>query len=299
MNRHPCFAALTVFSAMVLTSAPAALGNVAIGSTSPCASPPPQQSGPNPDYVPIAIGIGGKNCEAEAIAAVGAGLIKLKATAAMHTSVPDSAFVSATSSGGFGESARVIFRNGGDRVAFAKLQPILKADGSVAASGSEGTGASASISYSFTWGSFTLQGTKKNTHGIGEEVVGSFGSAVRLPPVVHPKNHQFGMSYGAEVSALVNHGFAPNVSFNGTASADFSSTLQVMGVEVLEVFDASMQSIPIPPGFGVEVVGDVTGVDYAQPVPTEAPTVALHANFRILLPALGLVGAIVRRRRRG
>lgn len=148
----------------------------------------------------------------------------------------------------------------------------------------------ATIAYNFNFAGASFAGRQHSGAGLVDDPVGAWGTiagAVALPATA---NGDGTYSFSGIAASLSGQARALVVASTGTASAnaEFGSTLQWKGVVGAQAFDTQGQSLALPAGFELALVGRQTGFDYWN----EAPKVAVPepAAWAMLAAGLALLG---------
>lgn len=148
----------------------------------------------------------------------------------------------------------------------------------------------ATISYLFNFAGAGFAGRQHSGAGLIDDPVGTWGTitgSVDLPAsAIGDGTYSFAniaVSLSGQARALV-------VASTGTAmaNAEFGSTLQWKGIVDAQAFDAQGQSLVLPAGFALALVGSQGGFDYWH----EAPKVAVPepAGWALMAAGLALLG---------
>ena len=152
----------------------------------------------------------------------------------------------------------------------------------------------ASIGYSLNVGPTIAAGSMRQSAGGPVETTGQWGTisgSIEIMPIAGTGNdYRFtaiGLSLSGSAAARTIH-LAHTEDGTAQTNAEFGSTLQWKGVVGAQAFDTQGQSLALPAGFELALVGRQTGFDYWN----EAPKVAVPepAAWAMMAAGLALLG---------
>lgn len=152
----------------------------------------------------------------------------------------------------------------------------------------------ASIGYNLRVGPTIASGTMRQSGGGPVEETGQWGTvsgSIEVSPIAGTGNdYRFtaiGLSLSGNAAARTIH-LAHNEDGTAQAHAEFGSTLQWQGIVDVQAFDTQGQSLALPAGFELALVGRQTGFDYWH----EAPKVAVPepAGWALMAAGPALLG---------
>jgi hypothetical protein len=230
----------------------------------------------------------------------GIGYANGMASAAMNA--PDYLFgnLSAESSVGFNEQVRAtIFWDGTPATDFGFLTGVasFRASADLLASGT-GAHSSAFAQYSLSLGGLQAAGVQEASNLNPFYEAGSWG-IVDLGLVQFFPNEVFTLSGSATLRASALKGYGQAAQTHATA--DFSHTLQWLGIGGLQAYDVSGNAMTMPDNLRFSLLGMSSGFDYVYAAPNPfggmATSVPEPATGALML--LGGLMALAMRKRRG
>jgi hypothetical protein len=148
----------------------------------------------------------------------------------------------------------------------------------------------ATISYLFNFAGAGFAGRQHSGAGLADVPVGTWGTIAGSVDLPASANADGTYSFANVAVSLSGEARALVVASTGTASAnaEFGSTLQWKGIVGAQAFDAQGQSLVLPAGFALGLVGSQGGFDYWH----EAPKVAVPepAAWALMTAGLALLG---------